>query len=231
MHREDPGLSVDLDEPETLPEDEIDVPIDTRRLSNSVAAAVGISPTGNAASVSKPEQPAIVPDLEDLDDLHLESEEPVAHVQPAHDENEDDDVDGISINPKLFILIGIVICVVVAVIVIFVSQKSQPEASPAPTTSETAQDSIHRYANDILSPTDSQTYQDSMTINKYIEIVDDACLFVFEGYAENARAFVKAYVDIDTYNTYKVGARVPIIYEHITISGKDYYMKVRLNIS
>lgn len=237
MHQEDPELPEDLDEPETLPEDEEDIPIDTRKLGNSVASAIGVSPTGKAlaASVSsKPVQPAIVPDLEDIDELHLgeESTEPIAFKDKDDSEEESN---GLSINPKLFMLIGVIVCAIVGAIVFFASQSDQHEtsstASASASTSTPVQDSVHRYANDILTPTDTQTYQDSMTINKYIEIVDDSCLFVFEGYAENARAFVKAYVDIEAYNTYKVGARVPIIYERITLSGKNYYMKVRLNLS
>ena len=68
-----------------------------------------------------------------------------------------------------------------------------------------------------------------MIIEKYIVLDKDACVFVFKGYAENARAFVTAYVDIDTYNRYKTGARVPVLYERISIDGTDYYMKVRVN--
>lgn len=236
MHHEDPELPEDLDEPETLPEDEDDTPIDTRKLGNSVASAIGVSPTGKALSAdtavpSKPVQPAIVPDLEDIDDLHLEeeSDEPIT----LSNKDDSEEFNGLSINPKLFILIGVIVCAIVGVIIFFAGQNGQPETSSTvnASTSTPVQDSVHRYANDILTPTDTQTYQDSMTINKYIEIIDDSCLFVFEGYAENARAFIKAYVDIEAYNTYKIGARVPIIYERITLNGKDYYMKVRLNLS
>lgn len=128
--------------------------------------------------------------------------------------------------PKKYIMIMVVILAVLILVVIIgaVAKKKEPTntSTPgivAPTT----------FYADQLTLTDGVTYQDSMVVEKYIELDQDACVFVFRGYAEQARAFVTAYVDIDTYNRYKTGARVPILYEHITINGEDYYMKVRLN--
>lgn len=136
---------------------------------------------------------------------------------------------------QLFLAVGLLLVTVIFVVIYKVSTGSKPEVPAAPTTQPDStqspvQSSIARYANDTLAATDLTTYVDSMTITKYIEIDKDACDFVFEGYAENARAFVKAYVTLEEYNTYRTGARVPVLYEQVTVDGKNYFMNVRLNI-
>lgn len=133
---------------------------------------------------------------------------------------------------KKYLIAGLAIVVLIILAGTFVKSCSADnttttsKGSQAATTTATA----NTFYTDMLTYTDTQTYQDSMIVEKYIILDKDACLFVFEGYAENARAFVKTYVDIDTYNKYKTGARVPILYERISISGEDYYMKVRVNV-
>lgn len=215
--------SSDIDEPEDMTLDDEDEVLDMHAMANKIAPAVGVSVTGKTES-STPVTTPLAEDknssMSDLDDLSLDKK--------------DEDTDEPQNNKLKFIIAGIVFIIILAIVIIFkIKSSSEQQNSSTQSTSTTQQieSNIHKYSNDTLAVTDSQTYQDSMTISKYIEIIDDACLFVFEGYAENARAFVKAYVDIDTYNTYKVGARVPIIYNRITIGNKDYYMKVRLNIS
>lgn len=132
-----------------------------------------------------------------------------------------------SVKKYVFAVVTIV-AVLVLVIIIVNANKPKPTEQPADSNSNSTGYTQNAFYADQLSLTDTQTYQDSMTIEKYIVLEEDACLFVFKGYAETARAFVTAYVDADTYNRYKTGARVPILYEHITINSKDYYMKVRV---
>ena len=131
-------------------------------------------------------------------------------------------------NKKVLIVIAALAVIVVIVIIIISSGAKTSETPPQPQTPAATTSKEHRYANDQIEPTDVIIYQDSMVIDKYFILDQDACTFVFEGYAENARAFIKAYVDLETYNKYKVGARVPVTYQRVTLSGKDYYMKVRI---
>lgn len=127
------------------------------------------------------------------------------------------------------ILLAAIVVVIILKVTLGSSKDKGSNTQLANSSSQVNTVTSSRYANDILNSTDTVTYQDSMTITKYFELDKDSCVFVFEGYAENARAFVKAYVSLEDYNKYMVGARVPILYERITIEGKDYYMKVRLN--
>lgn len=144
------------------------------------------------------------------------------------DEEEDEESSKEPIDIKRYILIGVVLIAGILLVVLLsnafkgsdgsTSNQASPQTPALPT-----------FYADQLTATDACTYQDSMIIEKYIVLDKDACVFVFKGYAENARAFVTAYVDIDTYNRYKTGARVPVLYERISIDGTDYYMKVRVN--
>ena len=134
-----------------------------------------------------------------------------------------------------FVLAGVAVVIIIIIICISKASSSKKaavtETSNSTTTSTVADvvtDASQTFYADTLSQNDVTVYRDVMTIDKYIVLYKDSCQYVFEGYAENARAFVKAYVDLDIYNRYKTGARVAITYERITLSGKDYYMKVEV---
>ena len=157
-------------------------------------------------------------DLIDSDDLGSDSDTGTAVESGSPD----------SFKKKL--LAGLVIIAIIIIAAIFANLGNKSGNSEQNTPSQSQSSNTNTFYTDIMTLTDTQTYQDSMIIEKYIILDQDACIFVFRGYAENARAFVTAYVDIDTYNRYRTGARVPILYEHISISGEDYYMKVRVNI-
>lgn len=146
------------------------------------------------------------------------------------EETQEDHLAGIN-KTKLYIIAAVllVLIIIVVMIVKVASAKSKDPGNPSMNSSAaTVVATEQKYSIDMVSVTDTQTYQDLMTIDKYIVLDKDACLYVFDGYAENARAFVKAYVDRNTYNIYRKGAKVAIIYEHITLEGKDYYMNVRV---
>ncbi len=198
--------TVDLYEDEGEEEEEADVPESLDALVRNLPTELQPDP---APSEKEPESEDNLNDLSDADD--------------------NDDPEGVVASigmPKKYLLIiaAVLIIVIIAVIISAIAKKKEPVDENVSSNAPTA------FYADQLTLTDGVTYQDSMTIEKYIELDQNACLFVFKGYAEQARAFVTAYVDINTYNQYKTGARVPILYEHITINGEDYYMKVRLNL-
>lgn len=127
---------------------------------------------------------------------------------------------------KMYLIAGGILLVVLVAIFLFkgVSKSKDTQSNNTPVQAS----SVERFFSDTLVATDIVTYQDIMTVEKYIVLDRDSCQYVFEGYAENARAFIKAYVDLDTYNLYKTGARISVTYERITLNNRDYYMKVRV---
>lgn len=210
-----------------------DMEINMHADANKFASAFGVSPTGKSkVSQISADTKSELPQADK--ELNLASVD--SHEATDNESEQIDDAEEVVHNQKnikTYLIGGAILAAIIIVIAVISSlvdksDEKQPEQEPS-VESQTNTAIPERYGNDQLAPTDSLTYQDSMTIDKYIEIDADSCVFVFTGYAENARAFVKAYVDIDTYNLYKIGARVPILYEHITIGDKDYYMKVRVN--
>lgn len=207
---------------------EDDTEIDMNNMATQMANSLGISPQGDSLAEDNSQTSDISSDNDDNDYNNSEYTEDYASEYNGEEDS------GLfkKINLK-FLLIGVGALLAILVIIVVV-RKAANTSSLVKTTAETpavaqTSDSIKRFSNDTLVPTDGLIYEDSMTIDKYIEIDKDCCLYVFKGFAENARAFVKAYVSLDEYNTYKVGARIPILYKRITIEGTDYYMEVRLN--
>lgn len=193
----------------------------------AMAKAMGISEQGDFFQNPPPTKDlSVANDLSEWSDTSDESD----------NSDSEDDESPFKIKPK-YIIVGVAILFVILLIAIIANSCTSKSLADNKNVKSDANTSVasqevsdtQRFANDRLTPTDGVIYEDSMTISKYIEISKDCCLFVFEGYAENARAFVRAYVSLEEYNKYKIGARVPILYEHITLEGKDYYMKVRLN--
>lgn len=170
---------------------------------------------------------------EDIKDTSTKEEE-----EEEEEGEEDEDLEDLlpqqTNNPlknKMVLVVIAALAVIIILVIFIVSSGAKTPETPAQIQTPPAAATIsqeHRYANDRVEPTDAIIYQDSMVISKYFILDQDACTFVFEGYAENARAFIKTYVDLETYNKYKVGARVPVTYQRVTLSGKDYYMKVRI---
>lgn len=210
-------------------EDFEDDTLDMNAAGAAVAKAMGISEQGDSLqNTSTTEDLSVANNLSGWSDASDES----------NDNDSADDESPFRINTK-YIIVGVVIIFVIFLIVLIgkirtsksLADDQKVKSGVSTNTSVVSQEvsDTQRFGNDRLTPTDGLIYEDSMTISKYIEINKDCCLFVFEGYAENARAFVRAYVSLEEYNKYRVGARVPILYEHITLEGKDYYMKVRLN--
>lgn len=174
----------------------------------------------NLPAELQPDPPPDQPQREEASDDTADNDEP----------EDAEDTTGSTETFRKYLLLAIIAIIIIVVIVMISKGVKSIKASSASTSDSEVTSTAATFFADQLSLTDGTTYQDSMTIEKYIELDQDSCLFVFKGYAENARAFVTAYVDINTYNQYKTGARVPILYEHITINGEDYYMKVRLNV-
>lgn len=200
-----------VDDPDTI--DDLDAIVDSLPAEISAPGSKSDTPKIEAPQT---ETPADTTD--DSDDL-----------VDSDDSSSEDLADG-GANFKKYIVAGAVIIAIITLAVVLSKAFEGSDKQPEPSTSTaTISGSQSTFYADQLTSTDTTTYQDSMIIEKYIVLDQDACLFVFKGYAENARAFVTAYVDIDTYNRYKTGARVPVLYERLSVNGADYYMKVRVN--
>lgn len=153
-----------------------------------------------------------------------------ADVSRETEETEDDRTET---SHKKYIIAGLILVVIVVITLIVKSataSKKQEEVSQPMAQPETpvVSDEQKFYA-DVIELSDQVVYQDTMTIDKYIVLTKDSCQYVFEGYAENARAFVQTEVDLDTYNLYKKGARVQITYRHINLNDKEYYIEVEVH--
>lgn len=190
-------------------ETEIDMKPLAQEMMNVVEAPEPAKQTSTPTPASAPEDETSCTE-EDNYEVEDEEESSSYESQPQKSNN------------KILLIVAALVVLVVVIFVIF-----KPSGTTQASTTQ-GQPSVNKYANDQITPTDGTTYQDSMVIDKYFILEQDTCIFIFEGYAENARAFIQASVDIDTYNKYKIGARVPVIYERVELSGKQYYMKVRI---
>lgn len=144
---------------------------------------------------------------------------------------ESTDSSSTTVKLKQYAVAILILVVVVIGVVIFMnlSNKSEQTVIQQPTDNQsTAAPVTNKFKIDTVKQGTSNIWQDSMVIDKYIELDKEACLFVFEGYAENARAFIKAYVDLNTYNTYKTGARVSVTYEYVELQNTRYYINVEV---
>lgn len=206
---------------EAVINDDLDAIQDLDRLTEELPASLG-GPTQTAVRPQLPTRQRSTSITSDVVDDSVDTD----LAEEETDETAENNVESKPAIKKYVLAAVAIIAVIVLVVIIVNANKSEPTEQPIDSNS-TGYTQNTFYA-DQLTLTDSQTYQDSMTIEKYIVLEEDACLFVFKGYAETARAFVTAYVDAETYNRYKTGARVPILYERITINSKDYYMKVRV---
>lgn len=214
----DPDGFSDMDTANYDGPDDPDLVDDLDKIVESLPAEIS-APSVEPTKPSSPVTPSIDLGVSDDDDDLIDS-----------DDETEDSSDGSPVDIKKYLIAGVTLVAVIILAVILSNTFGKPkEKFPEQQTSQSVGTSQSTFYADQLNTTDANTYQDSMVIEKYIILDQDACIFVFRGYAENARAFVTAYVDIDTYNRYKTGARVPILYERISISGEDYYMKVRVN--
>lgn len=145
---------------------------------------------------------------------------------------EGEDIEAPKPNYKTYLIAGLILVAIVVVILIVKasSSKKQTAATSTPTTqTETpVVTNEQKFYADTLDLADTKVYTDTMTIDKYIVLSQDSCQYVFEGYAENARSFVRTAVDLNTYNLYKKGARVQITYRHINLNNKEYYIEVEV---
>lgn len=221
LEDKDPDDMLGIDE-----ELDIDEEMDLNSLAQNMSQAIDPEPQ-SADSMSKVQ--LMKPTGLDQNLADLSSEEESEDTEEEEDEEENLLLPDNKSNNKILIIAGIIVAIIIVVVIIINAAGGSDTSSSTPQTSQPVSSApSNRYANDQLTPTDSVTYQDSMVIEKYFVLEQDSCTFIFEGYAEHARAFIKASVDLETYNKYKVGARVPITYERVTLNGKDYYMKVRI---
>lgn len=150
----------------------------------------------------------------------------------ANVSGEEEDTEAPKPNYKMYLIAGLILVAIVVVILVVKasSSKKQTAATSTPITqTETpVVTNEQKFYADTLDLADTKVYTDTMTIDKYIVLSQDSCQYIFEGYAENARAFVRTAVDLKTYNLYKKGARVQITYRHINLNSKEYYIEVEV---
>lgn len=213
-------VSDDTDDLSILAENDLDEEDDTEQ-------AVSITTPPPEALPKKNSTP--MPDKPSVSEPKAE-ETQVEEVKTEDTEAEQEDTDQKNIIP--FILAGVAVVVIIVIICISKagSGKKKEEASvnTSVVTSDTPVTNVTTFYADTLSQEDTERYQDTMVIDKCIELNSDSCQYIFSGYAENARAFIKFKVSLNTYNKYKTGARVAITYERITLNNKNYYMDVEV---
>lgn len=218
----------DLDQIDLLGEEDDDdeADIDLAQLSSYEQAAT----TPIARSSSKPSRPPAPSTPAPAPAPAGTTEDADEDVSKETEETEDDKTET---SYKKYIIAGLILVAIVVITLIVKSataSKKQEEVSQPVAQPETpvVSDEQKFYA-DVIELSDQVVYQDTMTIDKYIVLTKDSCQYVFEGYAENARAFVQTEVDLDTYNLYKKGARVQITYRHINLNDKEYYIEVEVH--